>query len=347
MRILFVSRTLPYLGGREVVVDKLIDYFSHQGKVMVLTPDSTFRRSGVKILSTKLSFQRIRSYVAKFKPEVISCHTFYLSDMAIKLAKLFNIPLVFTFHGVFIRFYGKDYRSTIRRIYKNSYCVVTVSQNYQKQLSVFLRDKDLQKIVLIRNGISEKQISRSNLNIASLRGKYNLPLTNMNRNDLLFLFSSPKGRKNQEEKEFKVNLLRLVKRYRLPAIFRNYSRVDLQKIFSACDICLMPSLVEGISLSILESMAAGLVVVATRVGGTPEIIESGINGFLIKPKCARDIASTIEVVLNLTQKRQNLIINKARKRVKSSFSEIKMLSLYKRLFNNVLTDFNSNTEIIK
>jgi len=59
------------------------------------------------------------------------------------------------------------------------------------------------------------------------------------------------------------------------------NRDDIPTVMAALDVFVLPSIAEGISNTILEAMATGLPVVATRVGGNPELIEEGVGGALV------------------------------------------------------------------
>ncbi|HMJ87606.1 MAG TPA: glycosyltransferase family 4 protein, partial [Vicinamibacterales bacterium] len=74
-------------------------------------------------------------------------------------------------------------------------------------------------------------------------------------------------------------------------------RTDARELLAGVTVSVMPSLNEGLSNVLLESMAAGLPVVATRVGGTPEAIEDGVNGLLVPPGDSSALANAIGYVL--------------------------------------------------
>jgi glycosyltransferase involved in cell wall biosynthesis len=58
-------------------------------------------------------------------------------------------------------------------------------------------------------------------------------------------------------------------------------REDVEDVLRAGDVFVLPSLAEGFALSLVEALAAGLPAIATRVGGAAEVIQDGINGFLV------------------------------------------------------------------
>jgi len=75
-------------------------------------------------------------------------------------------------------------------------------------------------------------------------------------------------------------------------------RQDVPRLLSVLDAFVLPSLSEGLSLALLEAMASGKPVVATRVGGNPELIDHGRTGFLVQPEDAKDLAANLVKLLS-------------------------------------------------
>lgn len=81
---------------------------------------------------------------------------------------------------------------------------------------------------------------------------------------------------------------------------------ELPAIYCACDILAMPSLTEAFGVVLLEAMASGVNVVATRVGGIPEIIQDGQNGLLVPPDNPEQLACAINKLLDDRELMQQL-----------------------------------------
>jgi glycosyltransferase involved in cell wall biosynthesis len=74
-------------------------------------------------------------------------------------------------------------------------------------------------------------------------------------------------------------------------------RRDIHDILSCIDIFVMPSIAEGLPNALLEAMAMAKPIVATEVGGIPEVIKNGINGLLVPPRNAESITTAIKTLL--------------------------------------------------
>ena len=70
-------------------------------------------------------------------------------------------------------------------------------------------------------------------------------------------------------------------------------RDDVPGLMAAMDVLVVPSLNEGMGRVVLEAGAAGCAVVATNVGGVPDIVQNGVTGLLVPPKCAQEIADAV------------------------------------------------------
>mgnify|MGYP001576076067 CR=1 FL=1 len=103
------------------------------------------------------------------------------------------------------------------------------------------------------------------------------------------------------------------------------------RYLKAFDIFVLPSVKEGLPYVILEAMSAGLPIVATTVGGIPELIENKKSGLLVEPKNPTALALAIEQLLNNPEQRKSLAQN-AKQQVEK-FSLTKMIEQTYRLYS--------------
>ena len=85
------------------------------------------------------------------------------------------------------------------------------------------------------------------------------------------------------------------------SVFLLGQKDDIFRYLNAADIFVLASLWEGFGVAVAEAMACGLPVVATSVGGIPEVVEDGKTGFLVEPKNSELLAEKIEYILNFSE----------------------------------------------
>ncbi|MCS7197419.1 MAG: glycosyltransferase family 4 protein [Candidatus Bipolaricaulota bacterium] len=83
-------------------------------------------------------------------------------------------------------------------------------------------------------------------------------------------------------------------------------RHDVPAILKASDIFVLSSRWEGLPLTVIEAMFAGLPVIATRVGGVPELVEEGITGLLVPARDTRALGNALEQLINSAELRQRM-----------------------------------------
>lgn len=111
-------------------------------------------------------------------------------------------------------------------------------------------------------------------------------------------------------------------------------RVDVAELLSICDIGVLSSASESFSNSIVEYMAAGLPVVATDVGGCKEIIEDGVNGFVVPAGQVEPMAEKINVLLNMPSYDLEIMSNGNLDKVKKVFSSNVMVTKFEQMYMN-------------
>ncbi|MFZ5644401.1 MAG: glycosyltransferase family 4 protein [Bacillota bacterium] len=102
-------------------------------------------------------------------------------------------------------------------------------------------------------------------------------------------------------------------------------RKDVPGLMPGMDVFVLASVTEGLPLTILEAMVAGRPVVATRVGGIPEIIDEEVNGILVDPGDAMGLAAAVEAVLADKEKAERMG-EYARSRVLGNFTACMMVN---------------------
>jgi glycosyltransferase involved in cell wall biosynthesis len=110
---------------------------------------------------------------------------------------------------------------------------------------------------------------------------------------------------------------------------------ELLKHYSTTDIFLLLSSYENFSNAVLEAMSCGLPIVVTNVGGIPEVVKDGKNGFLIKPKDPVQIAEKVLLILNNRELKQKFLNNNKEEVEKYSLDNV--VEKLEKIYINILS----------
>jgi glycosyltransferase involved in cell wall biosynthesis len=112
-------------------------------------------------------------------------------------------------------------------------------------------------------------------------------------------------------------------------------RSDATRFFPFMDLMVLPSYTEGLPVVLLESFAAGVPAVASAVGGTPEVLSDGLNGYLVPPG---DSAALAQRILHLLadEPRRQAMGRHARQHVVDHFNFAAQAAQYQKLFDRLV-----------
>jgi glycosyltransferase involved in cell wall biosynthesis len=110
---------------------------------------------------------------------------------------------------------------------------------------------------------------------------------------------------------------------------------DIGSVLSRWDVFVLPSLEEGFPVAALDAMAAGLPVVATAVGGVPELIEDGKSGWLIPSRDVEALTARLRLLVGNSELRQS-VCAAAFARVRDHFNAAQMAKAFGRLYDELL-----------
>lgn len=242
--------------------------------------------------------QRIRNVVRKFRPDVIHSHL-CLHYLFPALIGFHALPHVATIHLPADGQYKQLLRPLARVAFRRGVIPVAVSQEVAQWMKQFQGAKDC---LVIPNGIPVSDYQHPSVSRQAWRKEHGFSdadvlfvcvarLEKQKNHAMLlkaFAHSFQAGGPGhlvlagdgtcRQELELQVRELRL--EHQIHFLGR---RSDIPELLGASDVFILPSQNEGNPLSLMEAMAAGLPVVATAVGGVPELLEDHKSGFLVVP----------------------------------------------------------------
>ncbi|MBW1943654.1 MAG: glycosyltransferase family 4 protein [Deltaproteobacteria bacterium] len=113
-------------------------------------------------------------------------------------------------------------------------------------------------------------------------------------------------------------------------------QMDVSEIIATFDVAVLPSFFEGMGRVILEAMAMAKPVVASRVGGIPDLVEDGRNGFLVQPGDVKALAAAIKRLLT-DKELAGEMGSRGRKMVDEKFNSDIMVRSIEEVYRHLLT----------
>ena len=232
------------------------------------------------------------------KPDLLHVHSsfggsFYRKLPFIRLASRHKIPIINHIHGSEIaEFYtnaGKRKQRLVEKCFDQCACLVVLSQEWQEKLAVVKTDTP--KVVVENYSAIHKECLRVKNEtpktvlflgfITKLKGCFDLPAVaaevTKEYGDIRFIIA---GSGDAETLQSRLKTQGLLQYFQFPGWVRNDEKDALLK---SADLFFLPSYTEGMPMSILEAMGYGLPIVASNVGGIPQLVEENVNGFMADP----------------------------------------------------------------
>lgn len=294
----------------------------HSGELLseleaLRVPRSEFRIGPLYSLKTVWQGVRLATYVRRNLIQVVHSYGFYPIVFTVPIARLAGASIVVASIRNTCDLLTPAQRRLQKMVCRLADCVLVNAEAIRQNL--LEEGYESHKIVVIRNGILMPKVSRTERGQA-LRRELGFPagarligvFSRLNRMkgveyfldaatilakrfpDVRFLVVGDGGiKKELEERADRLHLGPLI-------AFTGF-RKDVPELLTEAAISVLPSLSEGTSNTLLESMAAGTPVIATRVGGNPEVIEDGVSGLLVPPRDSDALAAAITRLLEDTE----------------------------------------------
>lgn len=138
--------------------------------------------------------------------------------------------------------------------------------------------------------------------------------------------------------EYKKKLVELSKALKIDEKVQFIGNIsNQQEYLKMHEVCVVPSLwKEAFGYTNVEAMASGCIVLASRIGGIPEIIQNGSNGFLFTPGDKLDLKNKLIQIFNLTPHEKNKIVKEAKNDVLKRFTLSNNIDTYLRTIGQLM-----------
>jgi glycosyltransferase involved in cell wall biosynthesis len=322
-RVYYLSRELAKRGHEVHVITKQGEYVCNEvNAYYVQIPKHIFKIPPVPLpqvsIFNLLAYKKFEEIKYKIKPDLIDVQHVHVSPIVHMIKERDNLAI--TCHGTEIGLFNleRSYLGLVnlinseyeKNIFKKSKTVIAVSDYIKKEIMNYY-DIQSNKVITIHNGIDLKEfnnVKRIGLkdklgvsNIILFMGGYSKrkgihillkALAEIKEKDWILIIVGGGDLKSKKEITDLINFLKIKNKI---INFSNISRELLKSILFEADIFVHPALYEPFGIAVLEAMATGKAIIATRIGGIPEILAN--SGILINV-CSEELKNALELLIS-------------------------------------------------
>jgi len=316
----------------------------------------------ISALQDARSALQVAEIMRETRPHILHTHTAKAGAIARAAAVLAGDArpkvVVHTFHGHVLRGYFGSLRTAVfrqveRALARPSDALIAVSPEVRDDL-VELGVAPAEKFVVVRLGIPLAERLDSDTEDMDYRALYGIPrdafvvgwvgrMTGVKDTGVVLqavaalrargvdavvcLVGDGPDRESLEELAYELGIARA-------AYFAGYQS-DIAGFYRLFDTFFLPSVNEGTPVSAIEALATGTPVVANRVGGVPDVVRDGIDGFLVEPGDIESAAERLETLARDPTLRTKLG-DAGRERVRGRYAVARLVDDVDRLYRSLL-----------
>jgi glycosyltransferase involved in cell wall biosynthesis len=297
--------------------------------------------------------RRVAQHIADWDADLLHCHLPITGVVGRLASRLSGIPMVYTEHNRMERYHPiTRWMNLLTWGWQDR--VIAVSDEVATSIRKHADGNASIPIEVVLNGIDVEKFNPAALDAASTRSELGIP------NDVMVIGTVAVFRRQKAlhdwieaahlvhtakpETHFivvgngplRAELMKKVGAYGMSNVIHFPGlKEDVRPYLGVMDVFVISSIFEGLPLALLEAMAMGCPVVATSVGGIPEVIQHGENGYLVKASAPKSLAVQISSLLDSPEERRRVGVN-ARKTIEERFSVRRMMRQLEATYLDVL-----------
>jgi glycosyltransferase involved in cell wall biosynthesis len=353
-QILIVSCDINVRGGITTHVNSLLQSNLKENYQLIHIATHVEGTIVKRIGKAIAGYSKLLYHILKNKPNLVHIHSaslgsFFRKSIAVLITKIFNIPVLFHVHGgYFDVFYHKlpdVVKKYVKWILSITDFVIVLSEHWKNFFSTLVNPD---KIEILHYAVTLPQIvtkERKDKNakysilflgrVLERKGAFDLiksiPGVLNNIPTCEFIFAGD-GDVN--------NAIRMTEDMRISQHTKFLGWIkgkEKEQILRNSDLSVLPSYIDCLPNSLLEAMSYGVPVISTPVGGIPDVLEDGVNGFIVPCGDTVMLSKRITDILKNYSLFQNMSKNNYRK-IAQNFNTTKIIEKLRNIYNSMIAN---------